>query len=152
MSSVEEHAQSIAATAADYRQDELAPFDQAHVVTWVEQFDEADRLPMLAELDHVLKRTYFSGATVDKFLGGLIDESPDLTGDNPVEFWKNAGVLNIQQAGSSQTEILQRFRPILQEKIGLDLDECQATSGNFLYLDDAVFTGNPCVTRSPVVG
>jgi hypothetical protein len=58
MGSLKQHAKAIAATAADYRNDDLGPFTQDHVIEWVGQFDDEDQLPMLAELDHVLQRTY----------------------------------------------------------------------------------------------
>jgi hypothetical protein len=141
MSRLEQYAKSIAATASDYRKDEIGPFNQAHVMKWVDHFEPDDRLSVLSELDHVLKQTYFSKARVAKFLTRLVSNAK-LTGGNPLKFWKSAGVLDIQQGGSSQTEILELFGPILRTEIGLDLDDCEATSGNFIYLDDAVFTGN----------
>lgn len=141
MSTIKQYAKSIAETAADYRRDELDPFDADHVITWSEQFAEDERLAVLAELDHVLKRTYFSTTRVTKFLSGLV-KNAKLTGGDPAKFWKSAGVLDIQQGGSSQTEILGRFGPILQERIGVEINECEATSGNFIYLDDAIFSGN----------
>jgi hypothetical protein len=138
MSTLKQHAKSLATTAADYRKDELDPFTAEHVMAWVDQFDEEDQLPMLAELDHVLKKTYFSEARVTKFLSRLV-KNPKLTGDDPVKFWKSAGVLDIQQGGSSQTELLERFKAVLQEQIGIDIQECEASTGNFIYLDDATF-------------
>src|SRR5262245_26100059 len=64
MANLTQHATSIATTAADYRKAELVPFTADHVMTWAGQFDEDDRLPLLAELDHVLTKTYFSADTV----------------------------------------------------------------------------------------
>lgn len=142
MPTLEQYAKSVAATAGDYRKGELdEPFTDTHVLTWVRQFDEEDRLPTLAELDHVLKRTYFSETRVANFLSNLV-KNQKLTGGDPAKFWKSAGVLDIQRGGSSQTELLQRFDAVLQEQIGIGLQECDASSGNFLYLDDAIFTGN----------
>jgi hypothetical protein len=142
MSTLKQHAKSIAATAADYRKNELdEPFTADHVLTWVDQFDAKDRLPTLAELSHVLRQTYFPEARVTKFLSGLV-KNAKLTGEDPAKFWKSAGVLDVQRGGSSQTELLERFNSVLQKQIGLDLEECEGTSNSFIYLDDAVFTGN----------
>jgi hypothetical protein len=141
MGTLKQHAKSIAATAADYRKDELEPFTADHVLTWVDQLDGEDQLPTLAELDHVLKKTYFSEARVTKFLSNLV-KNQKLTGGDPAKFWKSTGVLDIQQGGSSQTELLERFNAVLQEQIGIDVQECEASNGNFIYLDDAIFTGN----------
>jgi hypothetical protein len=94
MSTVKQYAKSIAATAADYRSGELDPFDSDHVTTRAEQFDEGERLPVLAEMDHILKKTYFPESAVTDFLKGLI-EHPKLAGEKPAKFWKDAGVLDI---------------------------------------------------------
>ena len=141
MSTLKQYAKSIAATASDYRKDELEPFVADHVLKWAEQLDAEDQLPTLAELEHVLKKTYFSEAGVTKFLSSLV-KNPKLTGGNPAKFWKSAGVLDIQQGGSSQAELLERFNAVLQAQTGIDVQECEAATGNFIYLDDAIFTGN----------
>ena len=141
MSKLQEHAQSIASTTGDYRKDDLGLLTADHVMTWIEQFDYEDRLPMLAELDHVLKKTYFSLAAVTDFLESIARE-PKLVGADPAAFWKSAGILHIQQGGNSQTEMLERFDGILQKQIGISVKQCQPTSANFIYMDDAIFTGN----------
>ena len=60
MSTVQELAASISATAADYRQDELGPFTPEHVIRSKEPFDGSDRLPLFVEMDYVLNKTFFS--------------------------------------------------------------------------------------------
>lgn len=47
---------SIAATTADYREGDLAAPTPAHVERWISQFEAAARLPILREMDHVLRR------------------------------------------------------------------------------------------------
>jgi len=138
---MEQLAASIAATAADYRKGELGPFTAEHVTQWAAQFDKKDRPPLLAEMDHVLKKTYFSEAAVTDFLLSLAKE-PKLAGNTPAAFWKGAGVLDIQLGGNSQKEMLERFETVLKQQFGMGLEDCKATSGNFVYLDDAIFTGN----------
>ena len=103
MSTLKQYAKSIAATASDYRKDQLEPFVADHVLKWAEQLDAEDQLPTLAELEHVLKKTS-PEAGVTKFLSSLV-KNPKLTGGNPAKFWKSAGVLDIQQGGSSQAEL-----------------------------------------------
>jgi hypothetical protein len=141
VSTVQQHAQFIATTAGDYRRNDLGPLTANHVMTWIEQFDDEDRLPVLAELDHVLRKTYFSEAAVTDFLESLAKE-PKLVGDDPAKFWKRAGILDIQQGGSSQAEMLERFDTVLQQQIGISIHDCESSSGNFIYVDDAIFTGN----------
>jgi hypothetical protein len=56
--------ESIAETIADYREEEIQAPTPAHVDMWIQQFDTAVQEPMLAELDHIFKRTYLSKVTV----------------------------------------------------------------------------------------
>ena len=51
-------------------------------------------------------------------------------------------MLDIQQGGSSQSEMLERFDTVLRRKIGIGVQDCTSSSSNFIYLDDAIFTGN----------
>ncbi len=81
MSTIQLLAASIVATAADYRNGELGPFTAEHVTRRTEQFSAEDRLGFLAELDHVLKKTYFSESAVTDFLQSLAKESKLVGGD-----------------------------------------------------------------------
>lgn len=132
---------SIANTIADYRQDEIPAPDAQHVDKWVKQFDEAVQEPILAELDYVLKKTYVTRASVGQFLTNMLT-AQKLVGDDPCNFWKEANFLNIQDRGNSQREMLAMFETVLQEKCGLNIDQCGSDHGPYIYLDDAIFTGN----------
>lgn len=126
---------SIANTIKDYREGEIAQPTPAHVDRWVYQFDNTVQIPLLRELDHVLKNTYFSKSYVSRFFEKFV-------GDNLRDFWQNATILDIQQRGHSQTEIRKLFGQALKEKYGLNIDEYGSRGGAFVYLDDALFTGN----------
>jgi hypothetical protein len=78
--------QSIANTITDYHTGNTS---QAHVDKWVDQFDAGVRLPILREMDHVLKRTYFSRPRVERFLRNLLVRTKKLVGDDPCGFWKD---------------------------------------------------------------
>lgn len=129
---------SIAATTADYRVNELAPPTPDHVDRWVSQFDAAVQLPILREMDHVLKRTYFNKNTVSQFLKGLIGNE-DLVGNDPEDFWKSANFLDIQQGGASQHDLLSLFDGNLKTEMGIGVAECGG-GDTFIYIDDAIFT------------
>jgi hypothetical protein len=58
--------QSIAATTGDYRADESETPTPERIERWINQFDAAVQLPILREMDHVLKKTYFSRKTVSE--------------------------------------------------------------------------------------
>jgi hypothetical protein len=132
---------SIAGTIADYRQGEVPTPDADHVNTWVKQFEVGVQEPMLAELDHVLKKTYVGRSDVETFLGGLLT-APKLAGTNPCDYWKKANFLNIQGGGNSQREMLAMFDTVLQKTCDLKLKNCGSDDGPYIYLDDVIFTGN----------
>jgi len=133
--------ESIADTIADYREGQIPRPTPAHVERWVKQFDAGVRLPILQEMNHVLKKTYFSKDRVLAFLRGLLN-AKDVTGNNPRAFWENAHFLNIQQSGSSQVEMLRLLDEILRKKFGLSITNPGADSNEFVYLDDGIFSGN----------
>ena len=132
---------SISATTADYREGDLAAPTPEHVTRWVNQFDTAVRLPILVELDHVLKKTYFSRKGTKEFLRGLF-QSEKLAGKDPCVFWRHVQFLDIQLGGASQKEMLALFNKVLEKECGFEAAACGADSRDFVYLDDAIFTGN----------
>ncbi len=133
--------QSIAQTTADYRAGELDAPTPEHVDRWIKQFDGAVQLPMLREMDHVLKRTYFSLERVTDFLRGLIG-TEKLTGKDHCAFWRCVHFLDIQGGGNSQTEMLALFNEVLQEGCSFGVEQCGDEEAVYMYLDDAIFTGN----------
>lgn len=132
---------SIASTIADYRRGEIAAPDADHVDRWIKQFSASVQTQMLSELDHILKRTYFARTDVEQFLGSVVS-SKKLAGKHPLDFWRKANFLNIQEAGNSQREMLAIVDTILRSTYGLGIKDCGGTDGPFIYLDDGIFTGN----------
>lgn len=132
---------SIADTIADYRAGDLPQPTPEHVDRWIKQFDKTVQLQMLREIDHVLKRTYFSLEHVTAFLRGLI-QTKKLVGKDPCAFWRSVNFLNIQAGGNSQAEMLALFNELLQEKCGFGIDQCGGENSIYVYLDDGLFTGN----------
>jgi hypothetical protein len=59
---------SIVETVVDYREGDLVAPTNDHGDRWVNQCDAAVRLPILREMDHVLKQTYFSRKGTKEFL------------------------------------------------------------------------------------
>lgn len=131
---------SIAQATIDYRAGEIDAPTPDHVDRWVCQFPDDVQLPLLQELDHILKQTYLSKKDATTFLGKLL-ENKGLAGEDPSGFWKKANFLNIQQKGNSQKELLAIFDEVLEAKYGFKTSRCGATGGDFLYLDDVMFTG-----------
>jgi hypothetical protein len=133
--------ESIGRTIRDYRATEIVAPTLDHVDTWIQQFDEEVQLPMLAELNHVLQRTYVSRAEARKFLSSLA-KNKDFSGDDPCTFWEGVRFLDIQEEGNSQSEMLAMFDKVLREQCDLQIGECGEKPKVFLYLDDGVFSGN----------
>jgi hypothetical protein len=132
---------SIAATTADYRAGDLDAPTAEHVERWISQFDAAVQIPILREMDHVLKQTYFSRARTAKFLAGLF-QTKKLVGEDPCAFWKGVKFLDIQGGGASQTQMIALFSKLLEANCGFEASECGKNAEVFLYIDDATFTGN----------
>jgi len=132
---------SIAATTTDYREGDLTAPTSEHVDRWINQFDAAVQLPILREMDHVLKQTYFSRKGTREFLAGLF-QTEKLVGGDPCAFWKGVKFLDIQGGGASQKEMIALFSKVLKKNCGFEAADCGRTPNAFVYLDDAIFTGN----------
>lgn len=130
---------SITSTIKDYRAGEIATPTPAHVDRWISQFGVTEHIPMLRELDYVLKRTYVSRRKAEQLLAKIADAFPR-------DFWRAAHILNIQQNGSSQAEMRELLLPILRQRYGADISHNGAPGGDFIYLDDAIFTGERVIT------
>ena len=125
---------SIAQTIRDYREGEIPEPTPGHVDRWIRQFDADVQVPMLRELDRVFKRTYVSRVMALELFGQVVDHFP-------CEFWRMAHILDIQEQGSSQSEIRELVGTLLKQKCGPDVDFTGTSGGDYIYLDDAIFTG-----------
>lgn len=132
--------ESIATTTADYRAHDLARPGQGHVERWVEQFPREVQMPILRELDHVLKATYVSRNDMVEFVRTSITRS-DMVGRDGEGFWRNASLLKIQQHGNSQADLLELLNIELRRKWQFGIAECTGSSGRFVYVDDILFSG-----------
>lgn len=131
---------SVAHTIADYRAGEIAEATPDHVDRWISQFDEAVQIPLLHEIDHVFKKTYFSKKFVTTLFANQINNTK-LAGEQPCDFWRSAHMLDIQQHGRSQAEIRALFGEALHDVCNIKIDECGTDGGAFIYLDDVLFSG-----------
>jgi len=128
--------ESIAEQIADYREGEVPRPTPDHVERWIGQFPDDVQDAMLAELHHVFNKTYFSRKNFDSFLRSLA-KNKKFAGDDPASFWSNAHLLDVQQGGSSQREMLAMFREVIKQEYGADGDG----DGPYVYIDDAIFSG-----------
>jgi len=132
---------SVASEIRTYRKGDLPEPTPGHVDRWLHQFTPAQQLPFLREFDHVLKQTFITQKGMEDFLRGLVANQV-LAGNDPTAYWASANFLSIQQHGHSQKEMLKLFSKCLEDECGLDLDDCGGDEGDFIYLDDVMFSGN----------
>jgi len=132
---------AVASIIEDYRAGELERPTQLHVDRWISQFDAGVQVPILREMAHVLRQTYFTKERVSGFFQGLI-ETRALAGEHPCDYWRTVTVLDIQQNGQSQSEIRDLFGVALKKSCGVSLEECGGVGGRFAYLDDVLFSGS----------
>ena len=137
---------SVASTLKDYRSGDLPVPTPDHVERWIRQFDPEIQIPLLREIDYVMKKTYFSRSKVDGFFKRLITQQK-LTGSDPCSFWRSARILDIQKQGNSQSEIRSIFSSDLESVCGLTVEDCGLNSepAACVYLDDVLFSGDRIV-------
>ncbi|MCX2524735.1 phosphoribosyltransferase-like protein [Larsenimonas rhizosphaerae] len=131
---------SVANEIKTYREEDLVEPTPEHVECWLNQFTPANQLPFLREFNHVIKQTFFTKENVQEFLRNLVGNK-NLAGGNPREYWASANFLKIQQKGQSQKEMLKLFAKCLEDECGLNMDTCGTQGGDFIYLDDVIFSG-----------
>jgi len=98
-------------------------------------------LPFIREFDHVLKQTFITKENVSTFLRKLV-RNRALAGGEPKKYWETANFLRIQQNGRSQKEMLGLFSNSLEDECDLDIGDCGDDKGDFIYLDDIIFSGS----------
>ena len=126
---------------ADYRQGEIDRVDNAHVLSWLEQFEERDQPIILSEIERILGKTYISRASAKRFIERLA-ANDKLASATPNEFWKTIGFLRLQTRSRSQTDMLSLLNEVLKEKFDLSISSEKSSSNTFVYLDDVSFGGN----------
>ena len=98
-------------------------------------------MPILSEMDRVLKQTYYSRRKVEQFLGHLLAQD-ELVGSDARTFWRRANFFRRQGHGKSQQDILGLFDRCLRREWGLSSAECGTPGGPFVYLDDGLFSND----------
>lgn len=103
--------QAIATIIEDYQAGILAAPTPAHVERWINQFPQDVQQPILAEMEHVLAKAYFSKSRVRGFLKSLIHHAGWTGGDPAVaayvaslgkeQKWRTGSNLGPQQFFSS---------------------------------------------------
>lgn len=131
---------SVANEIVTYRAGEIAKPDVAHVARWLDQFTPEAQLPFLREFNHVLNQSFITEDNILHFLSGLL-KNEKLTGGRFCDYWRQANLLKIQQDGQSQRSMLKHLDKALQDTCGFPLKDCGSPDGDFVYIDDIIFSG-----------
>jgi len=134
--------QSLANTISDYRKGEIAPITPAHVERWLNQFDFNDQHVILAEMDAIMKRLYFSRSRVKECIRAFLKEKI-VRNNDPKQLLPYISFLNIQKRGSSQSIMVDLADEILREDYGYPLSAIGTHEVKiYIYLDDSIYTGS----------
>lgn len=131
---------SISNTIKTYRQGEIIEPTPQHVERWAQQFLPANRLSFLREFHHVIRQTFIPESAIRSFLNGLVT-NPKLVVGDPVSYWSRCHILTIQKDGQSQREMVKLFGECLRRQYGINIYNCGAGDGDYIYLDDILFSG-----------
>lgn len=135
---------SVSEKIKTYRQGSIPEPTPDHVDRWLFQFNSEQRLPFLREFDYVIGQTFITKTYIENFLCCLVSNNR-LTGSDPNSYWRMANFLNIQQNGKSQREMIRIFSKHLKNVCALDLSSCGGEGGDFIYIDDVMFSGGRVV-------
>lgn len=122
---------------SDYRVADGVGQSRENVTAWLEQFPENSRLELLNSLANCLSKTYFSQKKFVEFLDMLCTHKK-FCGENPIEFWEKAHLLDIQQLGNSQREMVSALKSRIHKNLNV---KCEEGGSVYIYLDDAIFSG-----------
>jgi hypothetical protein len=140
MSERDELLTAVANEIATYRAGEITKPDVAHVARWLDQFTPEAQLPFLREFNHVLDQSFITEEGILVYLGGLL-KNEKLTGGLLCDYWRKANLLEIQQDGQSQRSMLKHLDKALQDNCGFARKDCGSPDGDFVYIDDMIFSG-----------
>lgn len=134
--------QSLTHTIAGYRQNEIAPITLSHVEKWLNQFDVDDQPIILAEMDSLMKRFYFSRERIKSCLRNFLRYDV-LAAHSPRTILPQICFLPIQKTGNSQKVLLHMVDEILHEDYGCSLAMSNgAHTDIYIYIDDSIYTGS----------
>lgn len=138
-----EIAENIVKIIKDFEGDGSATMNVEHVLKWVNQFEEDDRLFLLTELEHILKQTYFSKSKILDCIFNKISFLAQSKGyRNDASFLVNAIFIATQDKEKSQTEILNLFYDALPSKYNIEKKHLGSKSKKYIiYFDDVLATG-----------
>ncbi|WP_418262784.1 hypothetical protein [Flavobacterium faecale] len=143
---IKEIIENIVAITQDYHSDYNNGFVMTpqHVLEWVNQFEEKDRVFVLNEVLHILQQgVYISKAKAKEILWEFLNKAMTFFGYQSIEmFLRETHFINSQAAHKSQSVLLKLLNDILVEKTGFKMEICGSLGvRNYIYLDDVLASG-----------
>ena len=141
-----DYCQEIADIISDYRQHDRKSgsldtvFNKYHVERWISQFDNNQDI-ILEETANLLSEYYFPEGTIVDYLE-TIYSSNKIWGSRISNAISDTIFLDCQSKGHSQHELYIKSRNIILDLYGVDINDYDTDSKNFLYVDDCLFSGN----------
>lgn len=128
----------------NYRLGELGyPLDERHVECWISQFGEDVQEIILQETNFLLSQCYFSESKIRQFLYDIFDSKELWNGDNMLDELEQTQFLDIQNKGSSQSNLLAQLNDIVEDCYPSELPtESTDHTNRYVYIDDCLFSGN----------
>ncbi|MEM8525917.1 MAG: hypothetical protein AAGG68_14860 [Bacteroidota bacterium] len=141
--------EKVAEIISDYEGDGSNPIDSKHIHTWINQFEESDRVFLLQELVHLFQQCYFSKEkTIDCLFKGIKYFARKYGYRDEVSFLLESKYISTQKEDKSQTEILRLFYESLPLKFGIEERFIGSSAKKFaIYFDDILATGNTTVNE-----
>lgn len=130
----------------DYRSDEgrdYVKITPERIRTWIEQFEEHDRVFILTELENIFKKHYVSKEDAQDILKEMVEFlTKKYQYKSSIDFLRNTVFLNLQPEGKSQGSMLILLTDVLEEHFNFDYSDCGSNEKkHFIYLDDILCTG-----------
>lgn len=137
----EEKIKKLANILKDYRANELLNPKKENITLWLNQFSVINRETILDEMINICNKLYLTELETNDFLKALV-LNEKLTNSNSKAYWSNVSLLNIQKNGNSQNTMLEKFKKIIFQEIGIQVAINDFSKTNYIYLDDFLFTGH----------
>lgn len=116
--------------------------DSEHVLKWVNQFKDHDRVFILEQTIHLMKESYYSFERYNSIIEQFFFS--DITEDilNSIE---DDSFLDIQTKGSSQNNLLKLVGNVFKDRYGINIRINAPNCNEFHYIDDFSFTGDRAI-------
>lgn len=132
---------SLSHTITDYQTNGILYITPDHIDRWLSQFDAQDQLPILYEMDHIMKRFYFSRSRIKSYISNFIQKV--ISTNDPRTVLSHIQFISTRQSGDSQKMMFHLMEEVLLENYNLALDDIgKQETKIYVYLDDAIYTGN----------